>query len=218
MSSAARSVAATLMRSVFSGLTAMLAGCSIDSHFLYHPQPYRAGDEAAIAARFPAAEAFVLQRPDGVRLHGWLTGHRQMPDQQRGADAMDTNHAPGSNATPRRPLTIYFGGNAEETSWLLGEAQRFAGHMLLFINYRGYGGSSGTPHENVLLDDALAVYDAVLMLAGARDTLILPQHSEQLRALWGGPARLVMLPEADHNSMQDGADYWREIAAFLGAR
>ena len=56
------------------------------------------------------------------------------------------------------------------------------------------------------------------MLAGARDTLILPQHSEQLRALWGGPARLVMLPEADHNSMQDGADYWREIAAFLGAR
>ena len=265
------------MRSALAAITALLAGCSIDSHFLYYPQPYRAGDEAAIAARFPAAEAFVLQRPDGVRLHGWLTGHKQ-----------------AGAAVQRRPLTIYFGGNAEETSWILGEAHRFAGRMLLFINYRGYGGSSGTPHEKFLLDDALAVVDAALkrhdvdparvsvwgrslgtgvavhvaaaravsgvvlvspydsmaalaqrhmpamsmlltqrydsaskaaairapalMLAGARDTLIPPLHSEQLRAVWGGPARLMMLPEADHNSMQDGTDYWREISAFLAAR
>ncbi len=277
------------MRSALAGLTALLAGCSagysIDSHFLYHPQPYRAGDEAAIAARFPAAEAFVLQRPDGVRLHGWLTGHphgHRHGRQQAGA------------AAARLPLTIYFGGNAEEASWMLAEAHRLSGRMLLFINYRGYGGSGGTPHEKFLLDDALAVVDAVqkrsdvdparlsvwgrslgtgvavhvasqrpvsavvlvspydsmaalaqrhmpamsmlltqrydsaakapairapaLMLAGARDTLIPPQHSEQLRALWGGPARLATLPDADHNSMQDGAEYWREIAAFLATR
>ncbi len=282
------------MRSALAGFTAVLAGCSIDSHFLYHPQPYRAGAEAAIAARFPAAEAFVLQRPDGVRLHGWLTGHLQLPGRQPGAAVGETGSAASGSATLRRPLTIYFGGNAEETSWILGEAHRFAGRMLLFINYRGYGGSAGTPHEKVLLDDALAVFDAararsdvdparisvwgrslgsgvavhvasarpvsglalvspydsmaalaqrhmpalsvlltqrydsaakapairapVLMLAGARDTLIPPQHSEQLRAVWGGPARLVMLPEADHNSMQEGADYWREIAAFLSPR
>ena len=282
MSSAARcSVAAIILRSALASFTAILTGCSagysIDSHFLYHPQPYRAGDEAAIAARFPAAEPFVLQRPDGVRLHGWLTGHKR-----------------GETAAQRRPLTIYFGGNAEEVSWMLAEAHRLAGRMLLFINYRGYGGSSGSPHEKFLLDDALAVLDAVLkrsdvdparvsvwgrslgtgvavhvasaravsgvvlvspydsmaalaqrhmprmsmlltqrydsavkapairapvlMLAGARDTLIPPHHSEQLRVLWGGPARLATLPDADHDSMQDGADYWREIVAFLAAR
>lgn len=98
------------MRSALAGFSALLAGCSVDSHFLYHPQPYRAGAEAAIA---PAIRA------------------------------------------------------------------------------------------------------PVLMLAGTRDTLIPPQHSERLRAVWGGAARLVMLPEADHNSMQEGANYWREIAAFL---
>ncbi len=305
--------AANLVRGALASFTALLAGCSLDSHFLYHPQPYRAGDEAAIAARFPAAEAFVLQRPDGVRLHGWLTGHRQVPvqgvgqgadrrtdqatDQRRGTDAKGANganSAPGGAPTLRRPLTIYFGGNAEEASWMLTGAHRFAGRMFLFINYRGYGGSSGTPHEKFLLDDALAVVDAArkrsdvdparvsvwgrslgtgvavhvasartvsgvvlvspydsmaalaqrhmpamsmlltqrydsaakapairapaLMLAGARDTLIPPQHSEQLRALWGGPARLATLPDADHNSMQDGADYWHEITAFLAAR
>lgn len=297
---AIHNLAGTLMRGALTSFTAVLAGCSVDSYFLYHPQPYRAGDEAAIAARFPAAEPFVLQRPDGVRLHGWLTGHRPLPGRPRGADAgptaAATAPAPASagNSTPRRPLTIYFGGNAEETSWMLSDAHRFAGRLLLCINYRGYGGSGGRPHENVLLDDALAVFDAALkrsdvdparvsvwgrslgtgvavhvasarqvsgvalvspydsmaalaqrhmpamsvlltqrydsaakapairapalMLAGARDTLIPPLHSEQLRALWGGPAQLVMLPEADHNSMQEATDYWREIAAFLSAR
>jgi len=57
------------------------------------------------------------------------------------------------------PLVIYFGGNAEEVSWLLDFAGRFAGWSLLLVNYRGYGESEGKPGERELFSDALALYD-----------------------------------------------------------
>lgn len=78
-----------------------------------------------------------LAAPDGVQLTGWLvrvTGERA-------------------------PLLIYFGGNAEDVSWLVGMADRFAGHSLLLLNYRGYGGSGGHPGESALFADALLAYD-----------------------------------------------------------
>ena len=57
---------------------------------------------------------------------------------------------------------IYFGGNAEDVS---GNFESFAAALpdvaLYFVNYRGYGGSSGSPSEAALLADALAVYDWV---------------------------------------------------------
>jgi pimeloyl-ACP methyl ester carboxylesterase len=57
------------------------------------------------------------------------------------------------------PLVIYFGGNAEEVSWLASVADQFGGWSLLFLNYRGYGGSEGKPGERELFADALAIYD-----------------------------------------------------------
>jgi hypothetical protein len=74
-----------------------------------------------------------------VRLHGWL--------------------AP-ANATPTpAPLLIYFGGNAEEVSWLASTAGKYAGWSLLMFNYRGYGRSQGKPGEAKLFADALQIYD-----------------------------------------------------------
>jgi hypothetical protein len=61
---------------------------------------------------------------DGVRLRGWLV------------------KAMGG---PPAPLVIYFGGNAEEVSWLVETADRLAGWSLLLVNYRGYGESEGKP-------------------------------------------------------------------------
>ena len=55
---------------------------------------------------------------------------------------------------------IYFGGNAEGVEHNLKDYENmFPGHTLYFVNYRGFGGSSGKPSEAALFEDALAVYD-----------------------------------------------------------
>ena len=79
-----------------------------------------------------------LKATDGVTLHGWLI------------------KAAGSEPLP---LILYFGGNAEEVSWLAGRAGAFPGWSLLLVNYRGYGLSEGAPTERELFSDALQVYD-----------------------------------------------------------
>jgi fermentation-respiration switch protein FrsA (DUF1100 family) len=57
---------------------------------------------------------------------------------------------------------IYFGGNAEDVSEVIPEfARHFPHNAVYLVNYRGYGGSSGTPSEAGLFKDALTVYDFV---------------------------------------------------------
>lgn len=65
----------------------------------------------------------------------------------------------------RAPLVIYFGGNAEDVSWLIGMDEGFAGYAVLLVNYRGYGPSEGRPSEAALFTDALAWYDAAVRRA-----------------------------------------------------
>ena len=55
---------------------------------------------------------------------------------------------------------IYFGGNAENVAYNIDDfGTLFADHTVYLVNYRGYGGSSGSPHEEGLYSDALLVYD-----------------------------------------------------------
>lgn len=55
---------------------------------------------------------------------------------------------------------LYFGGNAEPVAYNVPEfAELFEDATVYLVNYRGYGGSSGTPTERALYMDALAVYD-----------------------------------------------------------
>ena len=55
---------------------------------------------------------------------------------------------------------IYFGGNAENVAYNIDEFRRlFSDHTVYLVNYRGYGGSSGSPHEEGFYSDALLVYD-----------------------------------------------------------
>ncbi len=57
---------------------------------------------------------------------------------------------------------IYFGGNAEDVSLNLPEfSQAFANHALYLLHYRGFGGSSGSPSEDAIQRDALALFDRV---------------------------------------------------------
>ena len=57
---------------------------------------------------------------------------------------------------------LYFGGNAEDVSLSLPSFSRdFPEHAIYLLHYRGYGGSSGTPSEEAIQKDALALFDAV---------------------------------------------------------
>ncbi|WP_160107155.1 alpha/beta hydrolase [Pseudomonas izuensis] len=57
---------------------------------------------------------------------------------------------------------IYFGGNAEDVSRNLpGFSQAFPEHALYLMHYRGYGGSSGSPSEEAIARDAMALFDKV---------------------------------------------------------
>ena len=55
---------------------------------------------------------------------------------------------------------IYFGGNAENVAYDVDDLRAiFPGRTLYLVNYRGYGGSSGTPGGTGFYHDALALYD-----------------------------------------------------------
>jgi hypothetical protein len=107
---------------------------------MYFPQPLTVRAAERVRARHPAVEEIHLRADDGTRLHGWLLA-------QAGTDP--------------RGRVVYFGGNAEEVSWMLDFADAFAGWDLVLVNYRGYGLSEGEPGEAALFADALAVHDHV---------------------------------------------------------
>jgi pimeloyl-ACP methyl ester carboxylesterase len=57
---------------------------------------------------------------------------------------------------------IYFGGNAEDVSSSLASfSDAFPDHAIYLLHYRGYGGSSGNPSEEVINSDARALFDKV---------------------------------------------------------
>ena len=104
---------------------------------IFFPQPL--AQDPLKANPGAAIEEISLVSSDKVRLHGWLVKAAPAP-------------APA-------PILIYFGGNAEEVSWLAATAGRYAGWSLLLFNYRGYGRSEGKPGEAQLFADALQIYD-----------------------------------------------------------
>jgi dienelactone hydrolase len=110
---------------------------------LFFRQPLSDARRADVARRFPAVEEVMLDAADGTRLHAW--------------------HVRPQTPEPA-PLVIYFGGNAEEVSWMLepvGDPRAGAspGIGWLIVDYRGYGASAGEPGEAALFLDALAWFD-----------------------------------------------------------
>ncbi|WP_085707744.1 alpha/beta hydrolase [Pseudomonas sp. B35(2017)] len=63
---------------------------------------------------------------------------------------------------PGPKALIYFGGNAEDVSLSLSAlARAFPGQAVYLLHYRGYGGSGGSPSEEAIARDALALFDRV---------------------------------------------------------
>lgn len=62
---------------------------------------------------------------------------------------------------------LYFGGNAEEVSWMIEAVQADApGASWMLMDYRGYGQSAGAPSEKALVADAIALYDHAVKQLG----------------------------------------------------
>ena len=101
---------------------------------LYHPTATRI---PPAQAGLPEAQEVVLTTSDGEKLIAW--------------------HVP-----PRgdKPVVIYFHGNAEIVAWRakFHRATIADGTGLIALNFRGYGGSTGTPTEDGLHRDAQAAY------------------------------------------------------------
>ena len=113
----------------------VLTACALQERLIFFRQP----PAPAPRVDSPASlHEIALQGADGTKLFGWFVREQE----------------------GRAPLVIYFGGNAEEISWFIGEAKQLAGRSVLSVNYRGYGRSEGDPGEKALFADALAVFDA----------------------------------------------------------
>lgn len=131
--------------SVLTIVAGVLVGLSIFLYFLqdrliFFRQPLDPGRRDSVLQRFPNVEEINLVAQDGTRLHGFLS-------------------KPAAVADAKYPLVIYFGGNAEEASWLLEEGERPQNWAWLAINYRGYGWSEGSPGEQAMAADARRIYD-----------------------------------------------------------
>ena len=62
----------------------------------------------------------------------------------------------------QQQAVLYFGGNGEAVAWTAEEAAVALRHQTLyFMNYRGYGGSTGRPTESGLYRDSLNLYDSL---------------------------------------------------------
>ncbi len=84
-----------------------------------------------------------------------------------GSEAMNLQTGTGTVVVSARLKTgpdalIYFGGNAEDVSRSMPDfAGAFPGSAIYLMHYPGYGGSSGSPTERGIVDDALALFDRV---------------------------------------------------------
>ena len=114
-----------------------LSAYLLQDKLIFQPRTLSDAQRMEITARYANVSDIFLQAGDGTRLHGWHF--------KSAADA---------------PVVVYFGGNAEEVSWLLESlARRRSKASWVLVDYRGYGASAGAPSEEALASDALAWYD-----------------------------------------------------------
>jgi hypothetical protein len=114
---------------------------------IFYRQPLPEARRAELARRFPAVQDVFLRARDGTRLHAW---HAKAPG------------AGSENA----PLVLYFGGNAEEVSWMLESLGEAPGVSWLLVDYRGYGLSGGSPGETAMVSDAIEWLDYAIKIPG----------------------------------------------------
>lgn len=108
---------------------------------LFHPQPHTLNKTSEFLANNPDFDTLPLTMPDGTRISIYLS-----------ADSFSA----------KRPLVLYFGGNAEDVSHLTEYTPYFSPYRLALVNYRGFGLSQGAPSEQTMFSDAIETYDQLI--------------------------------------------------------
>lgn len=168
---------------------------------LFFPSRFPAGQWAT--AHLPVQPADVTIPVSGqVDLHGWLF---RAPDRQ--APLLIWSHGNGGNISDRAPT-------ASELARL--------GTSVLLYDYRGYGKSGGRPAEQILYDDALAVYDFAVRKGFGDSSSIIP-YGESLGGPYAAymasrrPVRGVIIENSFHSAASvANAIYHIPIGIFLG--
>ncbi|MBM4145709.1 MAG: alpha/beta hydrolase [Nitrospira sp.] len=128
-----------IMAGILIGLLALLALLYfLQDKLIFFPQKLPKEEADRLSKRYSHIENINLKTGNNISIKGWLVKN--------------------SNLT-KSPLIIYFGGNAEELSYLIYYADKVKGWSLALINYRGYGLSEGKPSEKDLYADAVYIYD-----------------------------------------------------------
>ena len=129
----------TLLRVAITAIAVYAGLCLLlyllQERMIFFPRPLESNPQG------PHVQAASVQR-GAVTLRGWVVNE-------------------GSNG----PLLIYFGGNAEEVSGLVGAFAKLDAVTVL-MNYRGYGASDGKPAAADLIDDAAAVVEEMVAKFG----------------------------------------------------
>lgn len=116
---------------------AVLSAMYVFQRALLFPAPQTTRTDPA-SVGFPQAQEVLLDTKDGEKVIVW--------------------HVPPKEG---KPVVLFFHGNGEVLAW---RVPRFSaitadGTGLIALSFRGYGGSSGVPSEEGLLNDAAAAYD-----------------------------------------------------------
>jgi len=132
---------------IYAGLLALLYVSQ--RQMMYLPDPRRI---APADAGFARATAHTLATADGQSIQAW--------------------YAP---ASPGRSLIVYFHGNGGQIAHRVGRFNLLTagGDGVLAVSYRGYGGSSGSPTEQGLIEDGRAAYAFAIEQGYAPQNIVL---------------------------------------------
>lgn len=130
----------------FGAYVAMLALLYIKQREMMYPR--NAARAEIASANLPGVEEAALTAADGEKLIAWVVPPRD-----------------------GKPVLLFFHGNAGNFGRPIRQARFRAltedGTGLFAVNYRGYGGSTGSPTEDGLAQDARAAYAAAVARFGA---------------------------------------------------
>lgn len=145
----ARSLLPLIGTLVMAGIALLVSMSLMERRFIYFPVRALDARPSDYGLR---GEELRVTTSDGVRLHGWwIRAHGSV-------------------------VVLLFHGNAGNVSHRLDRAKLFADRLgvdLFLVDYRGYGLSEGTPSEEGLARDGLAIFDAARERGFRPDRIVL---------------------------------------------